>query len=976
MLLPSPVLGAGGWSVSASSKLVNADFISTSGSNADLYLENNVSFEPFGLAQAGAVLDALGFGGGYSQEVSWSSGGPAVSCPKGLADLFSFCSTDASGGWALIPDSLRTELSLSASDSASRSLDVRPSIRSLAYDGTVAAIGIALETLSPGPIVSNAAQVASLALQLLPEAAGFEAAMERKDYTAAGFELLSLSKRAMTIIADHITDWAIGGIVDLIPGLAEVKLGIAISKAIVVLGNLDTHLLAGYSVTTVTVGYGGGGGAPAQNAGTFSPTGSMTTARQNQTATLLSDGRVLTTGGHDDSGALASAEMYDPKSGTYAATGSMNVARDFQTATLLADGRVLIAGGTNANGNLATAEVYDSKSGTFTPTGSMTTARDWQTATLLPNGRVLIAGGVDANGNVLASAELYDATTGTFSPTGTMASPRGLHTATLLSDGRVLVVGGLGECSGGGCGSPLASAEVYDPKSGTFTPTGSMTTARHWHTATLLSNGRVLIAGGDSMDLNGHGLASAEVYDPSVGTFSPTGSMTTPRYDHTATLLADGSVLIAGGEVVTKGDASISFLAAAELYDPKSGTFTPTGSMTERRSWHTATLLLDGRVLIVGGWEGSRALASAELYRPVGASGGTAVAPMPTPARNAGAFSPTGSLVTARFGETVTLLQDGRVLIAGGDNAGTAELYDPRTGLFSPTGSMTAVRDGGHTATLLSDGRVLIAGGSQPDGSSGFKALASAELYDPATGKFSPTGSMTIARTGHTATLLSDGRVLIAGGGNGNSTTALPSAELYEPKTGRFTGTGSMTTARVLDTATLLSDGRVLFVGGGKDTASPLSSAELYDPKAGTFSATGSMTTARESCTATLLANGRVLVAGGFAIPPGYLASAELYDPKTGTFSATGSMTDSRSDHTATRLQDGRVLIAGGQHDGGPVASAELYDQATGTFSPTGSMATKREFPISTVLSDGRVLIVGPYPDSPDSLTSAELYAP
>jgi hypothetical protein len=621
MLLPSPVLGAGGWSVSASSKLVNADFISTSGSNADLYLENNVSFEPFGLAQAGAVLDALGFGGGYSQEVSWSSGGPAVSCPKGLADLFSFCSTDASGGWALIPDSLRTELSLSASDSASRSLDVRPSIRSLAYDGTVAAIGIALETLSPGPIVSNAAQVASLALQLLPEAAGFEAAMERKDYTAAGFELLSLSKRAMTIIADHITDWAIGGIVDLIPGLAEVKLGIAISKAIVVLGNLDTHLLAGYSVTTVTVGYGGGGGAAtptlAPKTGTFSPTGSMTEARVYDTATLLTDGSVLVTGGTVPEGTdavpVSSAELYGPKTGAFTATGSMDTSRTSQTATLLPNGRVLVAGGyggCNASicNTLASAELYDPATGTFSPTGSMATPREDQTATLLSDGQVLITGGGEPGNISFASAELYNPATGAFTATGSMATARAGDTATLLTDGRVLIAGGQGPTAG----DVLASAELYDPATGTFSPTGSMATARSDQTATLLSDGRVLIAGGG--DTSG-ALASAELYDPTTGTFSPTGSMTTASEYHTATLLPSGRVLIAGGEGNGTGDV---VLASAELYDPTTGTFSPTGSMTAVCTAQTATLLSDGRVLLAGGGDpyAGSTLASAELYQP------------------------------------------------------------------------------------------------------------------------------------------------------------------------------------------------------------------------------------------------------------------------------------------------------------------------------------------------------------------------
>ncbi|MGA2514420.1 MAG: kelch repeat-containing protein, partial [Candidatus Limnocylindrales bacterium] len=238
-------------------------------------------------------------------------------------------------------------------------------------------------------------------------------------------------------------------------------------------------------------------------------------------------------------------------------------------------------------------------SGIFSPTGSMITARlDGFTATLLPDGRVLIAGGEDANQAVIASAELYDPKTGKFRPAGSMTTARAYHTATLLPDGSVLISGGYNDLQN------LASAELYDPKTGTFSPTGSMGTVRIYHTATLLSDGRVLIAGGapNCCVSQGPDLASAELYDPATGTFSPTGSMTTGRAGHTATLLSDGRVLVAGAE--DSGNH-------ADLYDPRTGRFTPTGSMPADQYGLTATLLSDGRVLLAGGHGSDSPLASA-----------------------------------------------------------------------------------------------------------------------------------------------------------------------------------------------------------------------------------------------------------------------------------------------------------------------------------------------------------------------------
>jgi N-acetylneuraminic acid mutarotase len=367
--------------------------------------------------------------------------------------------------------------------------------------------------------------------------------------------------------------------------------------------------------------------ALAQASGTWALTGSMTTAREGQTATLLPNGQVLVAGGTDRAATLASAELYTPATGRWSATGSMTTTRAGQTATLLPDGQVLVAGGftqttTGSFSYLASAELYNPATGTWTATGSMTTPRLSHTATLLPTGQVLVAGGAaTVNGafEVFASAELYTPATGTWTPTGSMNAPREQHTATLLATGQVLAAGGYNDADP--FNHSLASAELYHPATGTWTPTGSLNTPRYAHQAVRLASGQVLALDGTDVSSAGtFNLNSTELYTPATGTWATTG--TTFHFGNapfSVTLLNTGKILIAGG--ITGVYPHTRIISAAELYDPATATSASTGSMNAPRNDQSATLLPDGQVLAAGGRSTSAVgkpadVASAELYTP------------------------------------------------------------------------------------------------------------------------------------------------------------------------------------------------------------------------------------------------------------------------------------------------------------------------------------------------------------------------
>jgi hypothetical protein len=345
----------------------------------------------------------------------------------------------------------------------------------------------------------------------------------------------------------------------------------------------------------------------------------------------------------------------------------------------------------------------------------------------------------------------------------------------------------------------------------------------------------------------------------------------------------------------------------------KANSFSTTGSMSAARDGQTTTVLLNGKVLVAGGWNGSTLLATAELYNPA-----------------TGTWTNTGSFTTARAGHQATLLRNGKVLLSGGQNGSTSistcYLYDPGTGTWSATGSMLNVRTH-HSAVLLANGKVLVSGGTQ--------ANASAELYDPATGAWSYTGSNANWRMLATSTLLNNGKVLLAGG---QSAAYRADCELYNPATGTWSATGSLTGSRAYHTATLLPNGNVL-VTGGLNSSTTYSNAQIYSVSSGTWSSTASMSVAHQRHAAVLLPfSGKVLIAGGTGI--GYLTRAEIYDPVAGTWATTGALNTARAiywpdpNNLAAWLPSiGKVLIAGGSSSSSPtmLSSAELFtpDEAT-----------------------------------------------
>ncbi|HMV86690.1 MAG TPA: kelch repeat-containing protein [Blastocatellia bacterium] len=617
--------------------------------------------------------------------------------------------------------------------------------------------------------------------------------------------------------------------------------------------------------------------------------------------------------------------------------------------------------------------------GAWNAAGVMNTARSTHTATRLNDGRVLVASGRSLAGQTTKSAEIYDPATDRWTPTGDLVEARLGHSALLLKDGRVLVVG-------------FQSAEVFDPAMGKWALTGDMAVkapsaaSNDGASVTLLANGKVLVAGGRSGVLSS-ARNGAELFDPITGMWTATGTLNYARNNHTATLLANGKVLIAGG--INRLDVP----PFAELYDPVTGTFTTTANLNGR----VAAQLPNGRLLLIGGDSGR----AAELYDPATGSRSTtgslnfAHTPLNAtllPNGNllivdsrsevydlmSGQWSVVTNPLLPRQG-SLTVLQNGKVLLAGGTNSEgpvrSVELFDPSG---SPTPGawnlMTArLARQGHTATTLTDGRVLVAGGGVYSPLSRTITITpNAQVFDP--GKnWQDAGNLNVTRQNHSATLLANGQVLVVGG-ESETNTSLLSAEIFNPSLNNWLITAPLSLPRRQHQAVLLNNGNVLVAGGANDS-NEIGSAEIYDPVFGRWSLTGAMTAARRFHTLTLLADGKVLAVGG-EMGGTAIAGAEVYDSATGIWRATGALQTARRRHTATRLPNGKVLITGGVGTANALlASAEIYDPVTGTWRAAGTLNFARQNHTATLLSDGRVLIAGGTDDS-GRLNSAEIFDP
>jgi RHS repeat-associated protein len=741
---------------------------------------------------------------------------------------------------------------------------------------------------------------------------------------------------------------------------------------------------------------------------TYTYTGSMSQAR-SAPAVVLNNGNVLIAGGYfcDASGncsSLDSAELYNPSAGTFTGAGTMTVARGDQTMTVLNDGTVLIAGGqtcTTATSctALSSAEIYDPVAGTFTATANnMSASRYGASAVALNSGLVLISGGFDGS-NLQPTAEIYDPTVPGFTGNGpTLNISLFQPTSTLLNNGQVLVAGGSACGISGVSSGPLAlvstgcptnDAELYDPNANSFSETNGMNDSRWLQTATLLTNGQVMLAGGLYYAVApGRSYwqddVTTELFDPTVIAFNYDESINGIAGQTATRMPSSGNVLLTGGISQAQTTSQEQWYQLAASTAPNLVSIAITPSILALAPGQTQQLVTTG-TFSNGSVQNVRATvwtcsnSSAAVITNSSGNAGT------VNAQDFGATTITATIGTVSASASLTVVTSTSIALDSSDNPlvyGTQLTLTATLNPTAATGTVTfldgttvlgsGIISGGiatYTTSTMTVGLHSIAASYSGDANDapGLSQLLVQTVYTTSGG--SP-GNMNIDRYLHAATVLSSGQVLIAGGESCSSgvCTFLNSAELYNPANDTYTYTGSMSQARSAP-AVVLNNGNVLIAGGyfcdASGNCSSLDSAELYNPSAGTFTGAGTMTVARGDQTMTVLNDGTVLIAGGqtctTATSCTALSSAEIYDPVAGTFTATANnMSASRYGASAVALNSGLVLISGGFDGSNLQPTAEIYDPTVPGFTGNGPTLNISLFqPTSTLLNNGQVLVAG-----------------
>jgi hypothetical protein len=755
--------------------------------------------------------------------------------------------------------------------------------------------------------------------------------------------------------------------------------------------------------------------------------GSSSVNTPGAAAAAFANGRVLVCGGQSlGQYSPASAAIYDPATQRWTRVADMNIGRTGHTATALNNGTILVTGGNNSNPTVGTTylnsgEIYDPATNTWTllTATNMGTGRVAHTATLLPGGaataRVVIAGGKFGSSDISPTISIFtpsgsagNTPGGTFSTSSVgMVLPRERHTATALNDGRVLFVGGQGATN-----ETYQQAEIFDSTNASTqlwssTKVGSLTVQqRLYHTATLLLDGRVLIAGSGQSGAGN----TAELFDPATGAFTATtgtlkggylpkdlvGSLNTSgRSQHGAARLADGRVLLTGGGVATNQGGPQS----AELFDPTTQLFTNTTTpMSHGRVLHTTLALPNGTVMVLGG-NGTNlslsAIESSEIFDPAANAG-------------AGSWTTIGSL-NGRTNTAPVRLADGRVLLTGGQSeysgldpmtangtstvaySRTTQIYNPATGNWTSGGNLATARIS-HSTVVLSNGKVLVAGGIAGQTINNINNLTSAEIFDPSTNAWTSAGNMAIPRVNFGMVALPGNKVLVMGGSSNGP--FVNTSEIYDAGTNTWTSTTStMSEVKYLPTPVLLSNGKVVVAGGNSpDSSTPTAAVELFDPATQTWTLLNPLSQSRTRAFPFALANGKFVLIGGNVVNPafgnvvpaggpinGLSGAIEIYDtnatPAAGGQGATVPtanaffLFETRTGAGMSMLGNGKIMIAGGSSSNGGTraggfldgtSTSEIYDPATDTLTAGPNMTVPAGNGVQAVtLLDGSVMLIG-----------------